>query len=158
MYRTGRTPNDHGFTLLELLVAMVLLSIVSVLVLAWVPSMADRLAIDQSARRIERVLSHAAREAKSTGSDQIVGFDLSGHTPTLMAGSRTIELDPSIEMRWIAASEVGSNSERSAIAFMATGGASGGAVELRRGQARASVEVDWLTGNVRQEAGSDERP
>jgi type II secretion system protein H len=158
MSRTGRIPKDYGFTLLELLVAMALLSIASVLVLAWLPSMADRLAVDQSARQIDRVLSRAASEAKSTGSDQIVTFDLSGRTPTLVAGNRIVELDPSIEMKWFAAREVGSDSERSAIVFLATGGASGGSVTLRRGEAQTSIAVDWLTGNPRREAASNDRP
>jgi type II secretion system protein H len=158
MYRTGRTPSDHGFTLLELLVAMALLSIVSVLMLAWLPSVADRVAVDQSARQIDRALSHAAVQAKSTGSDQIAVFSLSGRTPTLIAGDRTIALDPSIEMTWLAASELGSNSERSAIVFLATGGASGGSVTLGRGEARSRIAVDWLTGNTRREAVSDDRP
>jgi prepilin-type N-terminal cleavage/methylation domain-containing protein len=158
MSRIGRTPDDYGFTLLELLVAMALLSIASVLVLAWLPSMADRLAVDRSARQIDRVLSRAASEAKSTGLDQIVIFELSGRAPTLICGNRTVELDPSIEMKWLAASEAGSDSERSAVVFLATGGASGGSVALRRGEAWTSVKVDWLTGATRQEAVSDDRP
>jgi general secretion pathway protein H len=158
MYRVGTITDDRGFTLLELLVALALLAIVSAVILAWLPSMADRLAVERLARQIELVLSRAASDARLTGSDQIVAFDLSGHAPRLVVGNRTIDLDPSIDMKWVGASELGSNSDRSAIAFLATGGASGGSVALRRGQARTSVAIDWLTGNVRQEAVPYDRP
>jgi general secretion pathway protein H len=152
MSRAGMIADDRGFTLLELFVALTLLSIVSAIILAWLPSMADRLAVDRLASQIELVLSRAARDARSTGSDQIVALDLSGQAPRLIIGNRTSDLDPSIDMKWVGATELGSNSERSAVAFLATGGASGGSVALHRGQARTTVAIDWLTGGVRQEA------
>ena len=158
MFRTGRSPDDDGFTLIELLVALALLSIATVIIVAWVPSLEDRLAVDRSARQIERALSRAARDAAVTGSDQIVNFEASSHPPMVAVGNRTIELDPSVELRWLGASELGADSEHSAIAFLATGGSSGGTVELRQGKAQTKIEIDWLSGRVRQTGVGDDAP
>ena len=128
MSRVGTIADDRGFTLLELLVALTLLSIVSAIILAWLPSMADRLAVDRLARQIELVLSRAASDARATGSDQIVAFDLSGHAPRLVVGNRTIDLDPSIDMKWVGASELGSIPNVAPSLSLATGGASAGAL------------------------------
>jgi len=153
MCRTGRSVGDFGFTLIELLVVMTLLSIVVVVALAWVPGLADSVAVDRSAKQIERALLQTVALAKTSGSDQVITFNVTTEVPTMVVGTRAIELDPSIEMRWVGASDVGASSERSAIAFLAIGGSSGGTIELRRGAAVARLEIDWLTGGVHERVG-----
>ena len=150
MYPTGTTADDRGFTLFELLVAMTLLSLAAVITLAWLPGLEDRMAVDQSAKQIERVLVRAADEARASGSDRIVRFEAKANSPRLILGDRIVALDPTINISWLGAREAGADSERSSVVFLATGGASGGAVELSRGQVRVNIEIDWLTGNVRQ--------
>jgi general secretion pathway protein H len=158
MFRIGRSPDDRGFTLLELLVSMALLAIAASVLLAWMPDLEDRWAVDRAARQIERVLVNAAELAKVTGYDQIVSFQLSDRAPMLVFGDQTTVLDPTVELKWLGARELGANSGRSAIAFLGTGGASGGAVEIQRGQARSSIEIDWLSGSVRRRATADDGP
>jgi hypothetical protein len=63
---------------------------------------------------------------------------------------RAIELDSTVSVGWTAAIETGSGMDRGTIAFLGTGEASGGLIELRRGQAVAEIEVDWLTAAVRR--------
>jgi general secretion pathway protein H len=149
MCPTGKSSNESGFTLLELVVVMVLLALASVLGALSVPQIGDRLAVARTASRIERELANVAADAMRTGRDRSVIFTKTESMQALETGQRTERIDPTIAADWVAAAETGSDSSRGVIAFFGTGGASGGKLELARGDARAVIEVDWLTARVR---------
>jgi general secretion pathway protein H len=142
--------NDAGFTLLELLIVMALLAMAAVTAVFWVPDLGDRILVARSADLVEQELGRIAREASATGYDRIVSLQTSNGVTNLEYGERSVELDPSISISWTAAAEAGSRVQHAKIAFFATGGASGGNIELVRGNSRAVLEVDWLTGKIRR--------
>jgi general secretion pathway protein H len=142
--------NDRGFTLLELLIVMALLSMTAALALAWTSGLADQIAVTRSADTVERELSRLSVKATSTGQDQIVVLQTSGSTPSLNLGDRLLELASDVVLNWKAAAEAGTNNDRAVIAFFGAGGASGGSIEIARGGAQAKLEIDWLSAKVRR--------
>lgn len=150
VYRTQRNSAEAGFTLLELLVVLALASLMASAAILWVPGMGDRMAVAKTADKIERLLSGAEMAAVRSGSDRQVTLDMQSNRYLLVATDKTLEIDPSVIVRWVSAAEAGSGSLRGAIAFFGTGGSSGGRIEVRRGSFLVAVEVDWLTGKVRR--------
>jgi prepilin-type N-terminal cleavage/methylation domain-containing protein len=149
MCPTGTIADDRGFTLVELLVVLALLSLAAVMTLTWLPGLQDRWAVDRTSQQVTRILSRAANVARTTGADQVVGF-AAENGPRLVYGGRTSALDPSVDMKWLGASGIGVSADLGAIVFLATGGSTGATIELSRRGARADLEIDWLTGNVRR--------
>lgn len=140
--------NDRGFTLLELLIVMALLSMTAAIALAWSSGLADQIAVTRSADTLERELSRLSVKATATGQDQLVVLQTSGSATSLQLGDRVLELTPDIVLNWKAAAEVGTNNNRAVIAFFGAGGASGGSIEIARGGALAKVEIDWLSAKI----------
>jgi general secretion pathway protein H len=146
----GRKTHEAGFTLLELLVVLMLLSLTAVAVALSIPDISDRMVVGRAANRLEAELENLAETATRSGTDQPAVLTLIGSSLTLQAGDRVFVLDPTIEAKWTAAVEAGSNQERATIMFWGLGGASGGTFELQRGAAETAIDVDWLTGKVKR--------
>jgi prepilin-type N-terminal cleavage/methylation domain-containing protein len=146
----SRPAGDAGYTLLELLVAMSLLSLVAVAVMVWVPDLSDRAAVDGAANLLERELSRVSATASREGHDQTAAVRGLGSAVAFEIGGKAFEIDPRIRIRWTAARETGTNEAEGLIVFWGRGGASGGTFELSRGRRLATIEVDWLTARVRR--------
>jgi general secretion pathway protein H len=148
MSRTRKARDEGGYTLLELLLVIGLMSVAATAAVIWVPDVADRMAVARSADRIERELTRVAREAMRGGRVRTVTVSSANGFNRMDVGDGAIELDSTVSVAWTAAIEAGSAADRGVIAFLGTGEASGGRIELRRGQAVAEIEVDWLTAGV----------
>jgi general secretion pathway protein H len=146
----GKERSDPGFTVLELLIVMMILALTAVAVAVAIPDVFDRMSVDRAADRLERELTAIAEEALRTGQDQTVTLRQLGSSLTAQTGDRTVELGSAIAAKWTAAAEAGSNQERAAIVFWGLGGASGGTFELLRGNAQATIDVDWLTARIQR--------
>jgi general secretion pathway protein H len=146
----GKRANEGGFTLLELLVVLILLSLTAAAMALSIPDIADRAVVSRAANQLEAELGNLAEATTRSGRDRAAALTQVGSSLTLQAGDRVFLLDPTIEAKWTAAVEAGSNQEQGTIVFWGLGGASGGTFELRRGTAEAAVDVDWLTGKVKR--------
>ena len=146
----GKKAGDAGFTVLELLVVMMLLSLTAIAVAVSIPDVFDRMSIDRAAHRLELELAGVAGEASRTGQDQTITLWQIGSALMVQTGDHTFEIGSIIEAKWTAAVEAGSNQDRAAIVFWGLGGASGGTFELLRGPAQATIDIDWLTARVQR--------
>ena len=146
----GKKASDAGFTVLELLVVMMLLSLTAIAVAVSIPDVFDRMSIDRAANRLELELVRVAGEASRTGQDQTITLGQVGSSITVQTGDHTFEVGSAIEAKWTTAVEAGSNQDQAAIVFWGLGGASGGTFELLRGTAQATIDIDWLTANVQR--------
>lgn len=145
-----RNAGDSGFTLLEVLIVLALLSLATATAIVWAPGAFDRVALERTASRIERELTRLGAQAATTGQDQIAAIDVSTMPPTLRVGAEIMAIDSDTELRWVAAQEAGSDDERAMIIFFGSGGASGGTIALNRNISRVAIEVDWLTASIRR--------
>jgi general secretion pathway protein H len=142
--------DDRGFTLLELLVVVALLSLFVTLGSAWLPGFYDRAVVADAETRIERELTNLGASARRTARDRIIQLRIEPGGLLLEEDDRTIRLGGGFESAWTAAAEAGTNDNVGKIAFFGTGGSSGGKLKISRGKAEAELAIDWLTGSVRR--------
>ena len=150
-----RAQRHDGFTLLELLVALGVVAMVIAVALPHLPG------------RTESAVVKAAAEALAGGLRESRGLAIRGNRPVLFSldvaarrwaigGGRPATLSPDLALALETDRRLLQSSEVGAIRFFADGSASGGRIVVRRGASRAAVTVDWLTGAVKVEAGTDD--
>lgn len=139
---------DSGFTLLELLISIAILSLGSALGALWLPNMLDRMSLTRDVGAIDRLLASALLDARKTGRDQIVSIQSDGDGTIIKGPSSSITLQRGTTAQWTAAAEIGSDVKHGSILFFGTGGSTGGRISLVRDHARQSVAIDWLSGTT----------
>ncbi len=138
----------RGFSLLELLVVMAIVSMVAVIAprayMVAVPNAQMR----ASAHELASTLGQARARSLGHNMDAVVYFDVEKNEYRIGSKGKPIAMPEGVSLKvFVAGSE--KISERIAgIRFFHDGGATGGRVEMRRGDAGYQIEVDWLVGNV----------
>jgi general secretion pathway protein H len=139
--------SDAGFTLIELLIG---LSILALAVAIAVPSLSRSragLALHSAAYELAAHLRSARAAARATSAEQSVTLDsVAGRyweagatTPRQLPARPDVTVPDSERL----------DGARSRIRFFPDGGASGGRIALHDATGSATVQVDWLTGDVR---------
>ncbi|HAD08561.1 MAG TPA: hypothetical protein DCF62_03680 [Porticoccaceae bacterium] len=168
---------DRGFTLLELLVVIVLMVAVISVVSVNVVSGLDSSRVKTSARQLATVLRSARTEALSsgveagivlgrrdrdTGESNLDYGDLAGTLHEASGEQRSYTVLPAGQ--WIdlpggmSLSLSNGGGARGALVppgslmFYPDGSSTGGRLEVQAGSDRLTIEVDWLTGEVRFDA------
>jgi general secretion pathway protein H len=145
MFQTTDARED-GFTLVEMLVVMALLAIAAAAGSVWLLDVPDRMKVARMADRIEQVLLRLGSEAARAGEDR--SAVIKGHV--LSTPDARLQLAQDVTLRWTTAIEATGQAEAPTIIFFATGGASGGTLELSKGRVSAVIEVGWLDARVRR--------
>lgn len=137
-----------GFTLLELLVVLVLLTAVTALV---APAFLKTGGVEaQAAARslaagLRRARSHAIRK----GAEAALTVDVERREFSLSFEDRARRLPRDVELTLYTARAAVENSARGAIRFFPDGGSTGGRITIESGKRKVLVDVDWLSGRVR---------
>ena len=126
--------NERGFTLIEMIVVLVVISLLVGLVVSHGPAHSERLDLDAVAGRVVGTLRQAHARAIAEERPVLVRFAPGGY-----------RLDGGVILTF--PSDVLLAGDQ-AISFGPDGGSSGGGVVLRAGQRRVPISVDWLTGRV----------
>jgi general secretion pathway protein H len=125
---------EHGFTLIELIVVLVILGLAMGLVLTQGPARSPTAEFDSVVRQVTEALRLARSRAIADDRTVAVQFAPRGFR---VDQETAIALGPDISL-----------SGSRLIEFTPDGGSSGGEVTLRMGDRRAAIGVDWLTGRV----------
>jgi general secretion pathway protein H len=143
-----QTPGPRGFTLLELLAVLVLLS--AVLATA-VPALMKTGGIElrASARTLAAGLRRARSQAIQHSSREALSLDVERREFALSFEKRSRKLPGNINYTLYTARSTLESSERGAIRFFPDGGSTGGRITLSSGQRVIRVDVDWLSGRIR---------
>jgi general secretion pathway protein H len=143
MTRTRSKPcvGDSGFSLVELIVVIAILSVALTAAVPLATSLRHSMALDVAAREVTLGL-RAARSAAIYGNKE-ANFMLDGAT-----GQYWSDVAP-VNKR-LPAQVVVSSAQRTVgqIRFFPDGGASGGTIVLREARRSAAIEIDALTGRT----------
>jgi general secretion pathway protein H len=141
----ARAVREHGFTLLELMVVLVMLAL-----LAWLAVPRLVAARGPSAELIAGDLVASLRDARLQAISHrhiaVFWLDLAARSYGIEGGpARHLPQDSHLEM-WTVADRA--TDRRGTVEFYSDGGASGGRILVERGGRRSLVTVDWLDGAV----------
>lgn len=144
----AKTSGSRGFTLLELLVVLVLLSaVVATVVPAFVKT--GGIELQASARTLAAGLRRARSQAIQHSSRETLSLDVERREFVLSFDKRTRKLPGKIDYTLYTARSALESAERGAIGFFPDGGSTGGRITLSSGKRVIRVDVDWLSGRIR---------
>jgi general secretion pathway protein H len=127
--------HDHGFTLLEMIVVLVILGLAAGLIMMRGPMHSSRLDADAASRELAASLRLARSRAIAQSRDVALVLGANGYVVDGLP-ARRIPSDVAL-------------SGTAQIRFSPDGSSSGGAIIVQGAASRASIVVDWLTGQVR---------
>ncbi|NSZ15616.1 GspH/FimT family pseudopilin [Agrobacterium vitis] len=140
----ARSEND-GFSLLEMLVVMVIVSL-AVGLISFQKSRKTQSVAD-TARTIVSVLNDARMEAVMRKAEVNVEVDLQTRTVSKKGqASRQVQIPDNVALEVRTADEFKQGNSRRIILFLPDGTSSGGRIRLQNGSTTVSVETLWLTG------------
>ena len=145
-----RTSAHRGFTLIELMVVFAIMA----LVVAMAPVAYDKLKEGVQYRDTVRSLITQLRSARYTAVSEgvPVRFTVDLKTREYGVPGTVKEIPETVELRTIVADREFVPGGSASIMFLASGGSTGGSVEIiRKTGAGTRLRVDWLSGRVTQE-------
>jgi general secretion pathway protein H len=147
LLRTG----ELGFTLLELIVALGIMALGLAVVFPYFNASRAGYQLRAAAYDVATQLRDARAAAQARNVDQAFIIDVGKRRTWIEGGALPRALSPrlAVDVEVPAAEQLGANLVR--VRFFADGSASGGKLTLRDGVRRATVTVNWLTGEVRIE-------
>ncbi len=151
----------RGFTLLELVVALVVVSILAVISLPSLERMGDSMRYREAVRDLVNAAKTARRDAFAEGRafDLLVSTDQPGWALLPSVRSHEVldadfELEPlpeGLTFDAVYAAEVSPGRDVASIRFYPSGGASGGDIDILRANGTGErLKIDWLLGQVTQ--------
>jgi len=139
--------NAQGFTLLEMLVVITIMSMVGMIVSFAIPQTRGQTTLAKAEAEIAKILVEAHTQAQRSASAQRVVFDLD-HRRLQVEGYRNWRNFPlGTEVSIVSARELGSP-RRPAIVFLGDGTNSGADITLKSGGYARKLRIDWLTGKI----------
>lgn len=136
-----------GFTLLEMLVTLAIVSLVGLVTTPFIGNSLDKMRVKHGAMEITSALKLARQQAIQASSETTVLFDLAAGSLTT---DRTVDLHlpEEAQISLITASSEQTAERQGAIRFFKDGSSTGGQVELSFRNQLYLVQVEWLNGHV----------
>ena len=139
---------QHGFTLLEILIVLV----IGVLLVALVPpllsGMSGATELRGAARQLAAGLRNARNEAITRQQEAVLTLDLERRRFGVTGDPREIALPESVALKLYTAQSELLDSATGGIRFFPDGSSTGGAITVSGPKLVYRVNVDWLTGTV----------
>jgi general secretion pathway protein H len=149
--------DEAGFSLLEIMVALVILALAVTLVGAAFGRSSVGFRFDAAAQELALSLREAQARALRSGKDVALVIDVDTRLYRLQ-DDQQIQLPEGIGLNVISAGEVMASSRKPVISFAPDGGSTGGAITLSLEDRSTTISVDWLTGAVTTTAGGGNAP
>jgi general secretion pathway protein H len=143
-----RGKRDHGFTLVEIILVLVI-GVAAYLLILGVPlrgaSSAD---LKAAARTLAAGLRQAQTIAMATRRDTALTLDLDSREFTVTGDATIRQVSQQIDLKLYTAQSEVTSEKRGAIRFYPDGSSTGGRITVASGERKYLVDVDWLTGRV----------
>lgn len=143
-----RAARMGGFTLLEVLLVLALMAAAALLAAMAFTGGVEGIRLRAESKEIAAQLRYTRTRAIATGQPQRFRIDPARHVWEA-ADEHRGDIDASLSVRFTGARQAQARAGEGAILFFPDGGSTGGRVTLAAGQAAWSVDVAWLTGEVR---------
>lgn len=141
--------SSSGYTLLEALIVMTVLSLGAFVGTAALPNLGERNALARTDAKIQELLTDARTLARRTGIAQQVVFDMNARRIKMDPSRAWHELDRRIAISIVSAQEINVGSYP-AILFLPDGTSSGATLTLASGEQRIVRHIDWLSGRMQR--------
>ncbi len=140
-------PFGGGFTLIEMLVVLVVLSVSLILVIGYRPPWSKRFDIEATAAELAAQLRLVRSEAIAGNRPAALQLDLVDHQYRAAAGPAR-PLPPGLSVTLLTVAGERKTASRGDIRFNSDGSSTGGRIILADGTQRVAIGVDWLTGRI----------
>ncbi len=140
--------NSRGFTLLELLVVLAIMTLAITLVAPLVSSAMPGVAIKSAARELTAGLRLARSRAIAQNREIVFRLDVQGRRYTVGMRGKVRELPDDIDISFLTARSEQFSDSAANVRFFPDGGSTGGRIRLSHGKREFTVLVDWLTGRI----------
>jgi general secretion pathway protein H len=138
---------DAGFTLLEILITLAILSFALVLIVGFKPPWSSALGLRGTAGELAAGLRAARSEAIVGNRPVVFELDLPGHRYRVGAGP-VRQLPAGLKLALLTVSGEQRDAARGDIRFNPDGSSTGGRITIADGTHSLAVGVDWLNGRV----------
>jgi general secretion pathway protein H len=139
---------QDGFTLLELLVVLAILSFILAFAPPMVPKLSPTVELGNAARELAAGLRSARNYAVMKNRPGVFALDIGKGTYRVSGDARGHQLPGDISISFLTARAEQVTNTTAQVRFFPTGGASGGKITLSKGTRQYEVKIDWLTGRV----------
>jgi general secretion pathway protein H len=137
-----------GFTLLEMLVALVIGVLLVTLVPPLLSGMGDAVELRGAARQVAAGLRSARNEAITRQREAVLTLDLAQRRFGVSGDPREIQLPDRVALKLYTAQSELLDGATGTIRFFTDGSSTGGAITLSGPKLALRVNVDWLTGAI----------
>ncbi|WP_255420371.1 MULTISPECIES: GspH/FimT family pseudopilin [Oleiagrimonas] len=145
--RRSIRPDASGFTLLEMLVVIILISIAATVVAISVTRGLTSARIRSASADLAAALRYTRAQAIVHGKQETLTVDVAQHIYQA-PGRPKVELPKGMALALTSAVEDRIDQHRGRIRFFPDGSSTGGRITLSHGQREWHVNVAWLTGSV----------
>jgi general secretion pathway protein H len=139
---------EHGFTLLEMMVVLVIAAIAYAVLLSAPLGKASAADLKAAARTLASGLRQAQTTAMATRKDAVLTIDVESREYVTTLDTTPRKLPENLEVKLYAAQSEVSSERRGSIRFYPDGSSTGGRITVASGERKYLVDVDWLTGRV----------
>lgn len=141
--------NSSGFSLLELLLVLAITSAIVGLVAPRLSGTLDSLQLKRLSREMAASLSTTRTQAISKGQSAIWLLNLEKHFYQYGRHNKIVSYPESIDVTLTTASKEQISDTIANVRFFPDGSATGGEIVLARGKQTYSIQINWLTGQIR---------
>ncbi|SFR59975.1 general secretion pathway protein H [Marinobacter gudaonensis] len=151
------TKGIAGFTLIELVVALLLVTLIVGLISPLIINSIQRAEINSVGRDLLAAIRDTRAQALITNKEQRILFDPKQNSYSALTNHRTVSLPSSLNLKLVTAqSELGGQGTAS-IRFFPNGSSTGGRVVLEGPGKTWVIDVAWLTGQIVLRRGLNDR-
>ena len=146
--RKARRSTQRGVILLDLVIAVALLSLLVLLVLPTLPHQTTSARLGAYASEVAAVLKTDRTAAARSGHEIATKVDVAGRQIVSGSSSRMVSLPQDVTLDLVASDACRTASNEFAVVFAGDGRSCGAVINLASGRLNWRIRINWLTGFV----------